>query len=134
MATIKRFEELECWMEARSLVGIVYRLTKNDRFKKDFELVNQIRRSAVSSMANTAEGFHRSSSKDFLKFLDYSRSSIAETISHAYVALDQNYISEEETNELKQSGNCVWKKINGLISYLKRSQRTNKTNKTNKTN
>jgi len=134
MATIKRFEELECWMEARSFVKIVYRLTKSNSFKKDFELVSQIRRSAVSSMANTAEGFHRSSSKDFMKFLDYSRSSIAETISHAYVALDQNYISEEEMNELKQSGNYVWKKINGLISYLKRNQRTNITNPTNKTN
>ena len=76
-------------------------------------------------MANTAEGFHRSSSKDFLKFLDYSRSSVAETISHAYVALDQNYISEDEMNELKQSGDCVWKKINGMIAYLKRYQKTN---------
>lgn len=85
-------------------------------------------------MANTAEGFHRSSSKDFLKFLDYSRSSIAETLSHAYVALDQDYIDEMEMNELKQSGDTVWKKINGMISYLKRSQRTNSTNQTNKTN
>jgi four helix bundle protein len=128
MATIKRFEDLECWKEARSFVEIIYRLTKNEGFINDFELVSQIRRSAVSSMANSAEGFHRSSTKDFLRFLDYSRSSIAETISHAYVALDQNYISEEEMKELKQSGNCVWKKINGMISCLKRSLKTNRTN------
>jgi four helix bundle protein len=134
MTTTKRFEELDCWQAARSFVSVVYRLTKSNGFKKDFELVSQIRRSAVSSMANTAEGFHRSSSKDFMKFLDYSRSSIAETISHAYVAMDQNYISEKEMNELKLSGNCVWKKINGLISYLNRNQRTNKTNRTNQTN
>jgi len=125
MATIKRFEDLDCWKATRSLVSIVYRLTKNEHFKRDFELINQIRRSAISSMANTAEGFHRSSSKDFLRFLDYSRSSIAETISHAYVALDQNYINETEFDKLKQSGNNAWKKINGLVSYLKRSQRTN---------
>ena len=125
MATIKRFEDLDCWREARSFVRMVYSLTNNERFKKDFELISQIRRSAVSSMANTAEGFHRNSSKDFLKFLDYSRSSVAETLSHAYVALDQNYIDEVEMNKLKQSGDIVWKKINGFISYLKRSQRTN---------
>ena len=134
MATIKRFEDLDCWKTARSFVFVVYRLTKKDFFKKDFELVNQIRRSAISSMANTAEGFHRNSSKDFLRFLDYSRSSIAETISHAYVALDQNYISEKEMNELKESGECVWKKINGLIAYLQRNLQTNPTNKTNWTN
>ena len=122
MATIKRFEDLDCWMAARLFVKVVYRLTKSNSFKKDFELVSQIRRSAISSMANTAEGFHRSSSKDFMKFLDYSRSSIAETISHAYVAMDQKYISENEMEELKKTGDCVWKKINGLIAYLKRCQ------------
>ena len=81
-------------------------------------------------MANTAEGFHRYSRKDFIKFLDYSRSSIAETISHAYVALDQNYISEQEMKSLKQCGDSTWKKINGLISYLRRDQRNNQTRKT----
>ena len=132
MGTIKRFEDLECWQAARLLVKIVYRLTKGDQFKRDFELTGQIRRSAISVMANTAEGFHRSSSKEFLRFLDYSRSSVAETISHAYIALDQKYINANQMNELKSSGNYVWKKINGLIAYLKRNQRTNKsTNKTN---
>ena len=119
---IKRFEELDCWKEVRSFVNVVYRLTKKADFRKDFDLISQIRRSAISSMANTAEGFHRRSSKDFLKFLDYSRSSIAETISHAYVALDQNYINDQEMSELLQSGNLAWKKINGLISYLKKNQ------------
>ena len=79
-------------------------------------------------MANTAEGFHRNSPKDFLKFLDYARSSIAETINHAYVALDQNYIDKNEMEQIKKSGNTVWKKINGLISYLKRCHQTNQTN------
>lgn len=53
MATIKRFEDLECWQEARKFVGLIYELTKNDRFKKDFELVKQVKGSAISSMANT---------------------------------------------------------------------------------
>jgi four helix bundle protein len=92
MASVKRFEDLECWKEARVLVRQIYELTKKKKFSMDFELKNQIRRSAVSTMANTAEGFHRYSNKDFMKFLDYSRSSIAETLSHAYVALDQGYI------------------------------------------
>jgi len=126
MATLKRFEDLDCWKAARIFVGIVYKVTNNTRFRKDFDLISQIRRSAVSSMANTAEGFHRNSSKDFMKFLDYSRSSVAETISHAYVAFDQKYINADEMDELKQAGDDVWKKINGMISYLKRYQKSNK--------
>ena len=70
-------------------------------------------------MANIAEGFHRSSAKDFMRFLDYSRGSIAETLSHYYVALDQNYIGEPQLTEVKQRADIVWKKVNNFISYLR---------------
>jgi four helix bundle protein len=120
MGTIKRFEELDCWQEARELVKQVYQVSKNEGFCRDFELKNQITRSAVSIMANIAEGFHRNSNKDFMRFLDYSRSSIAETISHAYVAMDQQYISEEEMQDIKQQADTIWKQINKFISYLQR--------------
>lgn len=121
MATIKRFEDLECWKEARSLVEVIYKFTKKEKFAKDFELKNQVRRSAVSIMANIAEGFHRNSNKDFMKFLDYSRSSIAETLSHCYVAIDQAYIVETELTEIKKHAELIWKKINNLISYLRKN-------------
>jgi four helix bundle protein len=123
MATVKRFEDLQCWQEARRFVKYVYELTSHERFKKDFELVGQIKRSAVSSMANIAEGFHRTSKKDFMKFLDYSRSSLAETISHVYVAFDQTYITDQELNNMKDQADIVWKMINSFIAYLKNSTR-----------
>lgn len=126
MATIKRFEDLECWQEARLLVKIVYSFTKKNEFKKDYELVRQVRKSAVSSMANTAEGFHRNSTKDFMRFLDYSRSSVAETLSHLYAALDQKYINEKELEKVKRQANIVWKKINNFIAYLNNSSNINK--------
>jgi four helix bundle protein len=118
MATIKTFEDLECWREARKFVGIVYRLTQNEFFRKDFELVKQARASAISSMANIAEGFHRNSTRDFLKFLDYSRASIAETVSHCYIALDQQYISKSELETVKKQADIVGKKVNNFIAYL----------------
>ena len=128
MATIRRFEDLECWQEARELVKIVYSFTKKNEFKKDYELVRQLRKSSVSSMANTAEGFHRNSAKDFMRFLDYSRSSVAETLSHLYAALDQNYINENELMQVKKQADIVWKKINNFISYLSKNSTINKSN------
>ncbi len=125
MSTITRFEDLECWKEARNLVRLVYDLTKKNKFSKDFELKNQLRRSVVSVMANIAEGFHRNSNKDFLKFLDYSRASIAETLSHCYVSLDQDYIAESEMATLKQHADLLWRKINNLISYLNKHNQSN---------
>ena len=126
MATVKRFEELECWKEARGFVKLIYGLTKKDAFRKDFELVNQLRRSAVSTMANIAEGFHRNTNRDSMKFLDYSRASIAESISHCYVALDQQYINEEEMALVNEQANSVWKKVNAFIAYLNEYNKRNK--------
>jgi len=145
MATIKRFEDLESWQESRKFVSYIYSLTNNDRFKRDFELVKQIRGSAVSSMANIAEGFHRNSNREFMRFLDYSRASIAETLSHLYVALDQKYIDKPEIDNAKRAADIIWKKVNNFISYLKKDSDKNKDSsskssqkgsidKTNKTN
>ncbi len=128
MATIKRFEDLECWQAARELTKYVYKLTKKEKFSRDFGLVNQIRESSVSSMANTSEGFHRNSNKDFLRFLSYSRSSIAETISHSYVAYDQEYIDDNELEEVIRLADVTWKKINNFISYLNKSSKKRRTN------
>lgn len=107
------------------LVRQVYELTHKKKFAQDFELKNQVRRSPVSVMANIAEGFHRNSNKDFMKFLDYSRSSIAETLSHCYVALDQEYIAESDMETLKHQADLVWRKINNLISYLNKHNQSN---------
>jgi len=135
MPAIKRFEDLECWQEARKLVQLIYKLTKNNDFDKDFRLIAQITNSAVSSMANIAEGFHRKSNRDFMKFLDYSRASLAETLSHSYVALDQGYISQEELEHVKRQSDVVWKKVNNFITYLSKTLKgTKTTNKTNATN
>jgi four helix bundle protein len=133
MSKIKNFYDLECWKLARQLVNQVYEITNHSQFKKDFELVGQIRRSAISIMANITEGFHRNSDKEFLKFLDYSRSSLAETMSHSYIALDQKYIEEKDFEGIKENVNDLGKKINNLISYLNASIKTSRTSKTSKT-
>jgi len=123
MATIKRFEDLECWQEARDFVKLAYATIKGDKFRKDFDLGGQIRRSSVCSMANIAEGFHRRSKRDFLRFLDYARASIAESLSHFYVALDQGYIEESQMADVREKAEAVWKRINGFIAYLKKDMK-----------
>lgn len=72
-------------------------------------------------MANIAEGFHRNSDKDFSRFLDYARASLAETMSHSYIALDQNYIDQQELLAIKEICNSTGQKINKFISYLNQS-------------
>jgi len=57
MATVERFEDLEIWKLARELVHLVYEVTNQGNFSKDYGLKDQIRRSSVSIMNNIVEGF-----------------------------------------------------------------------------
>jgi len=116
---IERFEDIEAWQEARKLVRLVYEsVNKNLEFKRDFRLVNQIQAAAVSSMSNIAEGFSRRSNKEFIQYLYISKSSAAEVQSQLYVALDQNYISQEDFNKVYEQAEIVSKKDSGFIKYL----------------
>jgi len=92
MATFKRFEDIQAWQKARTIVKVIYLLSREGAFGRDFDLRSQIRRSATSIMANVAEGQGRRTDKDFAQFLNISLGSVAETKSHLYIALDLGYI------------------------------------------
>lgn len=122
MATIKRFEDLEVWQKAREICKIVSKLTKKSDFSRDFTLRDQIRSSSGSAMDNIAEGFERDGNKEFVQFLSISKGSIGETRSQAYRALDNEYISEEEFEILKNECLILSEKLGKFINYLKSSE------------
>jgi hypothetical protein len=47
----------------------IYEITNGEEFKKDFDLVRQIRRASISISSNIAEGFERKRIKEFIYFL-----------------------------------------------------------------
>ena len=96
MATIKRFEEIRAWQEARELSFIVYQTTRLPPFAKDFGLKDQLQRAAVSVASNIAEGFARNGNKEFAKFLWIAKGSAAEVQSQLYTAKDVGYISDSD--------------------------------------
>jgi four helix bundle protein len=116
---ITRFEDIQAWQEARKLVKMVYGLIRiNEKFSRDFRLVSQIQAAAVSSMSNIAEGFSRKGHKEFVQFLFISKSSVAEVQSQLYVALDQEYIVQNDFNEVYNQADLVSKMISNFIKYL----------------
>jgi four helix bundle protein len=120
MGTIKRFEDIEAWKKARIMVRSVYSITTRTAFAKDFGLKDQIQRAAVSVMANIAEGFDTGTNREFIRYLLYSRASLAEVQSHLYVALDREYITDKEFNSIYCEAGDTGKCINGFVTYLKR--------------
>ena len=67
--TVQNFEDLNVWKQARLLTQEVYRLTKTEKFSRDFGLRDQIQRAAISVMSNIAEGFERGGNQEFSQFL-----------------------------------------------------------------
>ena len=118
---ITRFEDLGCWQEARIIANSIYGVCRNHELKNDFSLSNQLKRAAVSIMANIAEGFARKSDKEFIQFLFIAKSSAAELQSHIYVAHDLKYISPPQFAEIYERSDKLQRKISSLIKYLKSS-------------
>ena len=122
MATFKRFEEIQAWQKARCATKRVYEVSLGNSFSKDFGLRDQIRRSAVSVMANIAEGNGRQTNRDFANFLVLSHGSAAEVQSHLYIALDLGYITEKEFDEVYGIFDEVSKMTLSLSMRLRNSQ------------
>ena len=119
--TVKHFEDLEIWKDARHLAKEIYRLTSEPKFSKDFRFRDQIRSAAISVMSNIAEGFERSGNQEFTQFLYVAKGSCGEVRSQLYVAVDQEYISRNESEGLFNSFKRLSSMISSLINHLKRS-------------
>ena len=119
---MNRFEDIEAWQEARELTKEVYANSGTGQFAKDYGLRDQIRRAAVSIMSNIAEGFERSGSAEFSQFLSIAKGSVGEVEAQLYVALDQQYINEEQFESIKNIATSTKKLIAGFMKYLKQSK------------
>lgn len=97
---------------------MVYALTKNTRFAKDFGLRSQIQDAAGSSMHNIAEGFDSESNAEFIRFLRYAKRSCTEVQSELYLALDQQYINKVEFQNTYDHAGRTRAAIRGFIKYL----------------
>ena len=128
MTTIKRFEDLHRWLSARELVNMVYKAISEPPFNRDFGLCDQIRRAAVSVMSNIAEGLNAGSDAEFMRFLSFSRRSVSEVQSQSYIALDQEYSTQDIFNKIYSKANETEKQINAFISYLNKSRHSIKEN------
>ncbi len=117
---VTRFEDLDCWKEARKLTRLVYEaIGQNPIWQRDIRLCGQIQAASVSVMSNITEGLVRHSDKEFVQFLFVAMSSAAEVQSHLYVAIDQKYVSQESFDKIYAQAEKTGKIISGLIKYLR---------------
>ncbi len=121
---IKRFEDLDCWQEARRLTRSVYKYTRLPGFSRDFSLIHQISGAVISIMNNICKGFDARSNREFIRFLTYSRRSCSEVQNCLYIAVDQGYISNDQFRRTYAHCAKIRKMIDGLIRYLNQHRQT----------
>ena len=103
--SVRSFEDLRIWQQARSFVGEVYSdFRQGTAGEADLGFCWQIEKAAVSIMNNIAEGFERSSDAEFARFLDIAKGSSGEVRSMYYAAEDLTYVSTETATARREKG------------------------------
>lgn len=119
---INTFEDLEAYKAARVFrVFISQFITPLLITAKEFDLLNQIKRSSRSVTANIAEGYVRFHYLDTAKFCSNARGSLCETLDHLSVASDEKIISSELYQQALNHYENAIKLLNGYINFLYRS-------------
>lgn len=114
------FEKLEVWQIARSLVKAIYKLTSQFPSEEQFGLTNQLRRASVSVASNIAESTSRHSAKDKVRFIVVSYGSLMELTSQIILAVDLDFITNDEHIALRPTIEELSNKLNALRnSYLR---------------
>ncbi len=98
----------------------VYELTGNFPSHELYGLTSQMRRAAVSTASNIAEGSARSTRRDFRNFIFIARGSNAELQTQLMIAGRLGYCSQESMHMAQELAADVGRMLNGLSTYLKK--------------
>ncbi len=121
MATIKRFEDLDVWKDARKLADELFKIIISNESIRDFKYKDQLSGSSGSIMDNIAEGFEGNGNREFIQFLSIAKGSCGEVRSQLHRAYDRNYITKDQFDSLLIQTRGIGKNLGGFISYLSSS-------------
>ena len=113
------FKGLLVWQKARILVSQTYLITQSYPDLERFGLISQMRRCAVSIASNIAEGYGRSTNKDFAHFISISLGSAFELETQLIVSFDINLIDKNKFEEIEKLISEVQRMLYSFRNKLK---------------
>jgi four helix bundle protein len=110
-----KLSDIEAFRQARELNEMAYPilLKMSDRAFRD-----QMVRSSLSVPSNIAEGYHRMTQGDFIRFLRYARGSAGEFRIQAELAQTHNLISPDQAEPLIKKADYICILIFKLVRSL----------------
>jgi four helix bundle protein len=117
-----RYEELRCYQLATALLKAAYRLAEQLPDCEKYNLASQLRRAALSTVLNIAEGYGRYHFPDRLRFLYYARGSLYETLSGFLAAHTVGYIDDAQIVWARETTAQAGAALNGYINHIHRQK------------
>ena len=99
-----KHKSLNVYSSVRELAKEIYRISMLLPVEEKFNMVQQIRRAALSVKLNLAEGCSRRSAAERKRYLEISRGSVIEIDAALETAFDLNYF---KTDELEKTGQLL---------------------------
>lgn len=118
MSSISSYRDLIVWQKSMTLVKEIYLLTTKFPENERFGLTQQLKRSAISIPSNIAEGWGRNTNGYFIQFLNVSKGSLCEAETQLSLAVDLNFIQQDDCNEAFELSNETSKMLKSLIKKI----------------
>jgi four helix bundle protein len=118
---MRGFEDLEGYRLAMQVFREVYRVVSNLPPEEKYNLADQLRRAATSSILNIAEGYGRYHYLDSLRFYYFARGSIMETLS-GLIACNELQYTKDEIARQRELCHSALRSLNGYIRYVRNQQ------------
>jgi four helix bundle protein len=115
---MRRFDELKVWQRSHALTLELYQQTHRLPSHELYGITSQIRRAAVSVVANLAEGCKRWSSADFARHVSIAEGSASEVDSLVLLAKDLGYLEKAVADKLRKELEEIMKMLRGLHTKL----------------
>lgn len=112
------FRDLNVWKKGRELRKEIWGFCKHFPPAEKYRLTDQMIRASRSVTANIAEGYGRFHYQENIQFCRQSRGSAFEMIDHITVAVDCEYIDNEQEQYYINKVEEIIKLLNGYIKYL----------------
>lgn len=111
------FRELLVWQKSMELVTKFYKVSMKFPQSEIYGLTSQMKRSSISVPSNIAEGAGRNSKEQFSHFLNIALGSAFEFECQIEIALNLNFINQDDFDEL----NNELRHIQNMIIKLNQS-------------
>lgn len=112
------FRDLILWQRAVQLTTAIYRCTEGFPREEMYGLTSQIRRAAISIPSNIAEGYGRSSRREYRHFLAIARGSNMEVQTQLVIARELGFGSQASLSGAESLSEQVGRMLSATLRRL----------------